>query len=118
VLGAWGCGAFGNDPHQRAEEFRAALVDEFAGAFREVLVAISDWSPERRFEGRQRRHLAHLVPLDVTRLSLDDDDRAARGRRGALAAPCHQRNSRVALTTKLRFSTMGNPRVRVVRPSL
>lgn len=49
VLGAWGCGAFGNDPHQTAEDFRAALVDEYAGAFSEVLFAISDCSPERRF---------------------------------------------------------------------
>ena len=51
VLGAWGCGAFGNDPHQTAEDFRAALADEYVGAFRQVLFAISDWSPERRFLG-------------------------------------------------------------------
>jgi uncharacterized protein (TIGR02452 family) len=51
VLGAWGCGALGNDPHQTAEDFRAALGDEYAGAFQEVLFAISDWSSERRFLG-------------------------------------------------------------------
>jgi uncharacterized protein (TIGR02452 family) len=51
VLGAWGCGAFGNDPQQTAADFRAALEHEFAGAFREVVFAITDWSPERRFLG-------------------------------------------------------------------
>jgi hypothetical protein len=34
-----------------AEDLRAALAEEYAGAFREVLFAISDWSPERRFLG-------------------------------------------------------------------
>ena len=32
VLGAWGCGAFGNKPEQVAEAFRQALVDERCGA--------------------------------------------------------------------------------------
>ena len=51
VLGAWGCGAFGNDPRRTARDFRSALEDEFAGAFREVVFAITDWSSERRFLG-------------------------------------------------------------------
>ncbi len=51
VLGAWGCGAFGNDPRQAARDFRNALEGEFNGAFREVVFAITDWSPERRFLG-------------------------------------------------------------------
>lgn len=51
VLGAWGCGAFGNDPLRTAQDFRAALEGEFVGAFREVVFAITDWSPERRFVG-------------------------------------------------------------------
>lgn len=51
VLGAWGCGAFGNDPHRTAQDFRRALEGEFDGAFSEVVFAISDWSPERRFLG-------------------------------------------------------------------
>lgn len=38
VLGAWGCGAFGNDPERVAEAFRGALAD-FAG-FRIVRFAI------------------------------------------------------------------------------
>ena len=49
VLGAWGCGAFGNDPTQTALDFHAALATDFDGAFRHVVFAITDWSPERRF---------------------------------------------------------------------
>jgi uncharacterized protein (TIGR02452 family) len=51
VLGAWGCGAFGNDPSRTARDFRTALETTFAGAFREVVFAIADWSPDRRFLG-------------------------------------------------------------------
>lgn len=51
VLGAWGCGAFGNDPHRTAVDFRQALENEFAGAFSDIVFAITDWSPERRFLG-------------------------------------------------------------------
>ena len=49
VLGAWGCGAFGNDPARTARDFHAALAGDFAGAFAAVVFAITDWSPERRF---------------------------------------------------------------------
>jgi uncharacterized protein (TIGR02452 family) len=49
VLGAWGCGAFGNDPARTARDFHAALAGEFDGAFAQVVFAIADWSPERRF---------------------------------------------------------------------
>jgi uncharacterized protein (TIGR02452 family) len=51
VLGAWGCGAFGNDPHHTAADFRNALENEFSGAFSDVVFAITDWSSERRFLG-------------------------------------------------------------------
>jgi uncharacterized protein (TIGR02452 family) len=51
VLGAWGCGAFGNDTERTARDFREALRGPFGGAFREVVFAIADWSPERRFLG-------------------------------------------------------------------
>jgi uncharacterized protein (TIGR02452 family) len=51
VLGAWGCGAFGNDPRRTARDFRDALENEFSGAFAEVVFAIVDWSPERKFLG-------------------------------------------------------------------
>lgn len=48
VLGAWGCGTYDNDPARIAAIFRTAL-EEQAGAFRQVVFAIADWSPERRF---------------------------------------------------------------------
>jgi len=48
VLGAWGCGAFRNDPVEVARLFEEAL-EARAGAFEEVVFAISDWSEERRF---------------------------------------------------------------------
>lgn len=51
VLGAWGCGAFGNDAKTTAQDFREALVGEFDGVFDQVIFAITDWSPERRFIG-------------------------------------------------------------------
>lgn len=49
VLGAWGCGAFGNDPQRTAANFRNALEYDFPGAFSDVVFAISDWSAERQF---------------------------------------------------------------------
>ncbi len=51
VLGAWGCGAFANDVRRTAADFRAALANEFDGAFSDIVFAITDWSPERRFLG-------------------------------------------------------------------
>ncbi len=57
VLGAWGCGAFRNDPVRTARDFRTALEGEFAGAFGQVVFAITDWSPERRFLGPFRDEL-------------------------------------------------------------
>jgi uncharacterized protein (TIGR02452 family) len=51
VLGAWGCGAFANDPHRTAVDFRNALERDFSGAFSEIVFAISDWSPERKYLG-------------------------------------------------------------------
>jgi uncharacterized protein (TIGR02452 family) len=51
VLGAWGCGAFSNDPCSVAREFREALEQESAGSFQHIVFAITDWSEERRFLG-------------------------------------------------------------------
>lgn len=51
ILGAWGCGAFANDPHRTAADFRQALENDFKGAFSDIVFAVSDWSPERRFLG-------------------------------------------------------------------
>lgn len=47
VLGAWGCGAFGNDPVRTGADFRSALENEFDGVFSVVIFAITDWSSER-----------------------------------------------------------------------
>jgi uncharacterized protein (TIGR02452 family) len=33
VLGAWGCGAFANDPHRTAIDFGQALENNYGGAF-------------------------------------------------------------------------------------
>lgn len=51
ILGAWGCGAFGNDPRLIAGLFREALTGPFADAFPRVIFAITDWSADRRFIG-------------------------------------------------------------------
>jgi len=51
ILGAWGCGAFGNDGHLVAELFHRTLTVEFAGSFKEITFAIVDTSPEQRFIG-------------------------------------------------------------------
>ena len=55
VLGAWGCGAFGNDGQEIARLFHKALSENFKGAYRRVVFAIVDWSPERRFIGPFKR---------------------------------------------------------------
>ncbi len=51
VLGAWGCGAFGNDGHEIAALFQKALEENFEGAFRQVVFAVVDSSRDRRFIG-------------------------------------------------------------------
>jgi uncharacterized protein (TIGR02452 family) len=55
VLGAWGCGVFGNDPAQVAEVFGRALHGSFAGVFRRVRFAILDRSPEGKTIGPFQR---------------------------------------------------------------
>ena len=49
VLGAWGCGAFGNDGGQVSALFKWVLEQDFKGAFKEVTFAIVDTSPEKKF---------------------------------------------------------------------
>ena len=48
VLGAWGCGAFGNDTARTARDFKQAIQCH-AGAFSTAVFAVVDWSAERRF---------------------------------------------------------------------
>jgi uncharacterized protein (TIGR02452 family) len=61
VLGAWGCGAFGNDPHRTAVDFRQALESNFRRSFSDIVFAITDWSLERRFFGPFRNVFADSV---------------------------------------------------------
>lgn len=51
VLGAWGCGAFRNDPEQMAQRFRDVLSGPMRGRFAQITFAILDWSDRRRFLG-------------------------------------------------------------------
>ena len=51
VLGAWGCGAFENDPYEIAKLFHRALEENFKGAYERVVFAIVDWSAERKYIG-------------------------------------------------------------------
>lgn len=57
VLGAWGCGAFANDPSMVAGLFRKAIFENFAGAYAKLFFAILDRSPEERFIGPFRAAL-------------------------------------------------------------
>ena len=57
VLGAWGCGAFGGDPHMVAELYAAALAGPFAGAYRRVVFPILDTSKDEGMIGTFRRYL-------------------------------------------------------------
>ena len=54
VLGAWGCGAFGNPPAGVAAAFRRLLHYEFAGYFDRVWFAIIGGYRTRNFETFQR----------------------------------------------------------------
>lgn len=51
ILGAWGCGALGNNPRTTAESFREAIDGPFANAFDTIIFAITDWNAERQFLG-------------------------------------------------------------------
>ena len=49
MLGAWGCGAFGNDGNEVAKLFRKALEENYGGAFDYIVFAITDWSEDDRY---------------------------------------------------------------------
>jgi uncharacterized protein (TIGR02452 family) len=51
VLGAWGCGAFGNDGWNIARLFQKALSEDYCGVYQRVIFAIVDWSDNQRFIG-------------------------------------------------------------------
>ncbi len=60
ILGAWGCGAFKNDPAHVARWFHHHMVENpgLAGAFTKVVFAVLDWSADRRFIGPFERQFA------------------------------------------------------------
>jgi uncharacterized protein (TIGR02452 family) len=58
VLGAWGCGVFGNDSQEVAELFRHALDYHFRGVFTKIIFAVLDGSEESRFIGPFQRLFA------------------------------------------------------------
>lgn len=51
VLGAWGCGAFGNDGNEIAGLFHKAIEENFQGVFRHIVFAVTDWSDDHQFIG-------------------------------------------------------------------
>lgn len=61
VLGAWGCGVFGNDPYQVADLFAETLGTggPFECCFREVVYAIYDRTPNRAVFAPFEKRLAN-----------------------------------------------------------
>jgi uncharacterized protein (TIGR02452 family) len=51
VLGAWGCGVFGNDCGEIAKLFYQSLTGDYCGVFEQVVFAVLDWSADRHFIG-------------------------------------------------------------------
>jgi uncharacterized protein (TIGR02452 family) len=47
VLGAWGCGVFGNDPKEVSRYFKEVIQDKFDGFFENISFAI--YSNDERF---------------------------------------------------------------------
>ncbi|WP_216589323.1 TIGR02452 family protein [Streptomyces brasiliscabiei] len=65
VLGAWGCGVFGNDPAQVASAFRALLTDggRFEGAFAYVVFGILDRTKDQAVRSAFEREFTAVAPL-------------------------------------------------------
>jgi uncharacterized protein (TIGR02452 family) len=61
ILGAWGCGVFGNDPKVVSRLFKDALVGAFDRVFRSIVFAIVDWSDEKRFIGPFEETFGHAI---------------------------------------------------------
>jgi uncharacterized protein (TIGR02452 family) len=58
VLGAWGCGVFGNDTDEIAELFHAALSTRFRGVFSHIVFAVLDSAADENTIGPFRRRFA------------------------------------------------------------
>ena len=50
ILGAFGCGVFGNDPRVVAKEFKRLLVEEYPDCFSHVVFAVPDEANGQYFE--------------------------------------------------------------------
>lgn len=59
VLGAWGCGAFGNDGSVVSRLFKQAIDENFRGVFKKIVFAITDWSANQKFIGPFIRTFSH-----------------------------------------------------------
>jgi uncharacterized protein (TIGR02452 family) len=82
VLGAWGCGVFGNDPTQVAAAFRALLMDgggRFVGAFAHVVFAVLDRTRGTSTRVAFEREFAIVAPRQ-RRGELRDQPRTTRTR--------------------------------------
>lgn len=55
VLGAWGCGVFGNDPSLVSAIFARAIEVPYRGAFAEIVFAVTDHWDDQRNIGPFRR---------------------------------------------------------------
>ena len=62
VLGAWGCGVFGNDTEEIASLFHEALQGPFRGVFSDIVFAVLDFSPHEPTIGPFRRLFACAEP--------------------------------------------------------
>jgi uncharacterized protein (TIGR02452 family) len=72
TLGAWGCGAFGNDPAEVADAFKDILVDEgFAGRFDNVIFAIPDGKDGNLQGFREKMCQALLRKYEMFLISLN-----------------------------------------------
>jgi len=59
VLGAWGCGAFGNDGSVVSRLFKQAIDENFQGVFKIIVFAITDWSTNQKFIGPFKGTFCH-----------------------------------------------------------
>ena len=62
VLGAWGCGEYGNDPRTVARAFRSALAST-ESSFKSVTFSILDRSPDREVIGPFEEVVSNRWPL-------------------------------------------------------